>query len=381
MRDSLHSCYIIDAVRSPIGACDGDMATIRPDDLLAQVLVGLLKRHEALPPKEVAELILGCGFPEGAQGQLMARAAALLTGLPAETCASVINRLDGSSLDAAISADSAIKLGNADILIACGVEHMGSVPEGGFNPGHHPGLRLQNYYLKQGETVEMLAAESSISRAAQEQYAISSHEKALEAWKKNRYAEEVIPIQIGDKYIDRDELPSYPNAEDYTLAPPAYLKNGSITQSTSASPAIGAAALLFASENAVKRFKLKPRAKIVASAVKGVHWEKSGTGCMPAVETALEKASLGINEICAIELHEAFAAQALYVLNKSRWPLDKTNQHGGSLAIGHPGGCTGGRLLSTLINVMEHKSLRYGVATTSISGGQGMAVILERTGE
>lgn len=381
MRDSLHSCYIIDAVRSPIGACDGDMATIRPDDLLAQVLVGLLKRNQSLSPQEVAELILGCGFPEGAQGQLMARAAALLAGLPTETCARIINRLDGSSLDAAIAADSTIRLGNADILIACGIEHMGSVPDGGFNPGHHPGLRLQNYYLKQGETVEALAAESSISRAAQEQYTISSHEKALEAWKKDHYSGDIIPIQSGDIHIERDELPCYPNAEDYTREPPAYLKNGTITESTSASPAIGAAALLFASEAAVKKLRLKPRAKILASAVKGVHWEKSGTGCIPAVETALEKAGIDIGEVGAIELHEAFAAQALYVLNKTKWPLDKTNQYGGSLAIGHPVGCTGGRLLSTLINVMECESLRYGVAATSISGGQGIAVILERTGE
>jgi len=381
MRDSLHSCYIIDAVRSPIGACNGNMASIRPDDLLAQVLIGLLKRNEGLPPTEIAELILGCGFPEGAQGQLMARAAALLAGLPAETCARIINRLDGSSLDAAIAADSAIRLGNADILIACGIEHMGSVPEGGFNPGHHPGLRLQNYYLKQGETAESLAEEAAISRAAQEQYAISSHEKALEAWKREYYAKEVISIQMGDSHIEQDEMPSYPNAEDYTLEKPAYLKNGTITESTSASPAIGAAALLFASEAAVKKFKLKPRAKIVASAIKGVHWEKSGTGCIPAVETALENAGLELSSIDAIELHEAFAAQALYVLNKGKWPLDKTNQFGGSLAIGHPVGCTGGRLLSTLINVMECESLRYGVATTSISGGQGIAVILERTGE
>ncbi|MGH1365329.1 MAG: thiolase family protein [Calditrichia bacterium] len=381
MADSLYPSFIIDAIRSPIGLHDGQLAAIRPDDLLAQVLSRLIDRNSAFSPDQVEEILLGCAFPEGAQGQLVARAAALLAGLPPTTCATVINRLSGSSLTALVQANATIRMGNAQALVASGIEHMGCVPDGGFNPGFHPQLRTQNYYINQGEVAESLAKEAGISRAAQEQYAISSHEKALEAWESGRYSEEVVPIELRELLVDRDEGPVYPNAEEYTREQPSFLKDGTITASTTARPAIGASAVLLASELFVKEYRLKPRARILSSAVCGVHWQQSGLGPLSAVEMALQRAELTLDNIGAIELHEAFAGQALYVLNRGKWPLKKTNRLGGSLAFGHPVGCTGGRLISTLLNVMEYESLRYGLAATSISGGQGIAVVLERIEE
>ena len=369
---------IVDAVRSPIGIKRGQMVGIRPDDLTAQVLQGLLKRNSSLPAEKIDDVILGCSFPEGPQGMLMARSVAILAGIPKEAGGKVVNRFCGSSMDAVHQADYAINLGDAGVVIAAGVEDMISVPMGGYNPTFHPELVKKNFYIGMGETAEILAKEGNISREEQEEFAIASHNKALDAWKNGRYENEVIPIRHNGTVINRDEGPREPDVEKMKSLKPAFLQDGTITAATSSPISIGAAAVLLTSTDVAKEYGLKPRARIIARAIAGVDWERMGMGPLPATEKALQRAGLTLNDIDVIELNEAFAAQSLYVIKKGGWPMEKINLNGGAVALGHPLGCSGARILTTLINVMEQKDAKLGLATMCIGTGQGIATIIER---
>ncbi|MCK6622541.1 MAG: thiolase family protein [Calditrichaceae bacterium] len=369
---------IIDAVRSPMGVKNGQMVGMRMDDLTAQVIQGLLKRVSKLPVEKIDDVILGCAFPEGPQGMLLARSAAVLAGIPKEAGGKVVNRFCGSSMDAVHQADYAIAAGDAEAVIAAGVEDMISVPMGGFNPSFHPELVKQNFYIGMGETAEILAKEGEISREAQEAFAVSSHRKALEAMKNGRFDNEIIPVIHNGMMIEHDEGPREPDLEKIKSLKPAFDKNGTITAATSSPISIGAAALLLASNTLANEYGLKPRARILSRAVAGVDWERMGMGPLPAAKKALRRARLNLGDIEVIELNEAFAAQSLYVINNGGWPMEKINLNGGAIALGHPLGCSGARILATLLNVMEQKNARLGLATMCIGSGQGIATIIER---
>ncbi|MDZ7292984.1 MAG: thiolase family protein [candidate division KSB1 bacterium] len=369
---------ILDGVRSPMGVKKGKMIGIRPDDLTAQVIVALLKRNPRLPVEKIEDVVLGCAFPEASQGMLMARGVAILAGIPKEAGAKVVNRFCGSSMDAAHQIDRAILVGDIEAGLAAGVEDMFSIPMGGFNPDFHPKLVEQQVYMGMGETAEILAREGNISREEQEQFSISSHKKALEAWTNGRFANEVVPVTHNGITIDRDEGPREPDIEKMKSLEPAFLKNGTITAATSSPISIGAAALLLASNTLAQELDLKPRARIVARAFAGVDWKMMGMGPLPATEKALKLAGMTLKDIDVIELNEAFAAQSLYVIKKGGWPMEKINLNGGAIALGHPLGASGARILVTLLNVMEQKKAKTGLATMCIGMGQGIATIIER---
>jgi len=371
---------IIDAVRSPIGLKNGQLVGIRPDDLSAQVIIGLLERNSELKPELIEDLIFGCAFPEGPQGMLISKGIAILSGLPETTAASVVNRFCGSSMDAVHQISTKIESGDIEVGIAGGVEDMFSVPMGGFNPDFHPDLAEQEYYIGMGETAENLAIDGKISREEQEKFSIQSHQKSLEAYKNGLFKNEIIPIDFyGEHLVEVDEGPRTPDLEKIRSLSPAFMENGSITAATSSPISIGSSAVLITSEEFALENSLKIRAHIKGRSVAGVDWRRMGMGPLPATEKVLKKTNLSMDDIDVIELNEAFAAQALYVINSGSWDKSKINKNGGSIALGHPLGCSGARIITTLINVMEQQNVEKGLATMCIGTGQGIATILERT--
>ena len=370
---------IIDAVRSPIGLKNGQLVGLRPDDLSAQIIIGLLKRTPNLDPKLIEDLIFGCAFPEGPQGMLISKGISILAGLPETTAGSVVNRFCGSSMDALHQVSSKIECGDIEVGIAGGVEDMFSVPMGGFNPDFHPDLADQEYYIGMGETAETLALEGNISRQEQEDFALNSHEKALHAQSNGHFDNEIISIDYyGEHTVEKDEGPRSPDLEKMKNLSPAFIEHGSITAATSSPISIGASATLITSEDFAKDHGLKIKAYIKGRSVAGVDWRRMGMGPLPATEKVLKRTNLTMKDVDIIELNEAFAAQALYVINSGSWDKSKINKNGGSIALGHPLGCSGTRIITTLLNVMEQQDVKTGLATMCIGTGQGIATVLER---
>lgn len=376
---TMSQSVIIDAVRSPIGVKNGNLVGIRPDDLTAQVVKGLLNRNEKVAPEIIEDLILGCAFPEGPQGMLMAKGAAILAGLPETVSGAVVNRFCGSSMDAVHQVSSRIETGDMTVGIAAGVEDMFSIPMGGFNPDFHPQLAEQEYYIGMGETAEILAEEGHIPRTDQEDFSIGSHQKALDAWANGRFDNEIIPIDVyGEATVEKDEGPREPDLEKIKSLNPAFLENGTITPATSSPISIGASAVLITSRKFAENNGLTIRSAISSRSVTGVDWRKMGMGPLPATEKALKQAGLTMDNVDVIELNEAFAAQSLYVIQQGNWDQSKINLNGGAIALGHPLGCSGARIITTLLNVMEQQDAKTGLATMCIGTGQGIATILER---
>ena len=370
---------IIDGVRSPIGSKNGKMIGMRPDDIAAQVVKGLLEKNKEIKNEEIEDVVVGCAFPEGPQGMLIGRSVAILAGLPVSTAGKVVNRFCGSSMDALHQISTAIESGDIDVGIAAGVEDMFSVPQGGFAPDFHPELAEQEYYIGMGEGAEILAEKGNISREDQEEFAINSHKKALTAIADGKFDNELISIdKYGECTIDKDEGPREPDVDKIKSLNPAFIENGTVTAATSSPFSIGAAALLLTSDSFAEKRGLKTRAKIVSRAVAGVDWQLFGMGPIPAAEKALNKAGVTMNDVETIELNEAFAAQSLYCINEGNWDNEKINLNGGAIALGHPLGCSGARITTTLINVMEQQDTHLGLATMCIGTGQGIATIIER---
>tara|TARA_B000000532_G_scaffold42155_1_gene31262 strand:+ start:218 stop:1345 length:1128 start_codon:yes stop_codon:yes gene_type:complete len=375
----MNESVIIDALRSPIGIKSGKLVGIRPDDLTAQVIKEMLIRNPNIDPSLIEDVILGCAFPEGPQGMLMAKGVSILAGIPETAGGAVINRFCGSSMDALHQISTKIESGDIEIGIASGVEDMFSVPMGGFNPDFHPTLAEHEYYIGMGETAENLARKGNISRQNQEEFSIESHQKALDAWGKGNFDNEVTPITNEDnEVIYKDEAPREPDVEKIKSLDPSFMENGTVTAATSSPISIGASSVLIASKEYAKKNNLKIRATIKARSIAGVDWRLMGMGPLPATDKVLKKSKLNLNDIDVIELNEAFAAQALYVIQKGNFNPDKINLNGGSIALGHPLGCSGTRIITTLINVMEQTQSSRGLATMCIGTGQGIATILER---
>tara|TARA_B100000965_G_scaffold405598_1_gene440306 strand:+ start:320 stop:1450 length:1131 start_codon:yes stop_codon:yes gene_type:complete len=370
---------IVDALRSPIGLKNGEMIGVRPDDLAAQVVKGLMERNPTIKAEMIEDVVVGCAYPEGPQGHIIGKSVGVLAGLPIESTGKVINRFCGSSMDAAHQISTAAECGDIDAGVAVGVEDMFAVPMGGFAPDFHPELAEQEFYIGMGETAENLANDLDISREDQEEFAMNSHRKALKAYEDGKFDQELVSIDVnGEATVNKDDGPREPDVEKIKSLSPAFLENGTVTAATSSPISVGAAALIVANESFCSNNSLKPRAEIVSRAIAGVHWDRMGMGPLPAVEKALKKANLTMDDIETIELNEAFAAQSLYVIRKGGWDESKINLNGGAIALGHPLGCSGARILTTLINVMEQQNTNIGLATMCIGSGQGIATIIKR---
>ncbi len=379
---------IVAAVRSPMGrAIKGQFARTRIDDLGAAVVKAALAKVPQLKTSDIEDVLVGCAMPEGEQGLNVARNISLLAGVPFSAGAVTINRFCGSSLEAINQAASAVMAGNGDCFICVGVESMSHVPMGGFNPSLNPRLMTTDApaaYIGMGTTAETLAKEFNISREDQDAFALSSHQKAIAAQEKGLVKNEIIaaPATQADgstRLVDKDEGPR----ADTSLEKLAALKasfdaNGTVTAGNSSPLTDGAAAVIIMSADKAKELGIKPLAKILGMAVGGVDPAIMGIGPAVAVPKALKRAGLTLDKIDLIELNEAFAAQSLAVVQKLGIDPKKLNIHGGAIALGHPLGCSGGRIMATLINALQQTGSRYGLETLCIGGGQGIATVIER---
>ena len=377
----MQNSVIISYARSPFTpAHKGALAKVRPDDLVAQVISGVLARHP-IPPEAIEDLILGCAFPEGEQGLNMARMVIFLAQLPVSIAGVTVNRFCGSSMQAIHNAHGSINAGAADICIAAGVESMSRIPMAGFNPMPHPEL-YQHYpqaYDAMGITAENLAKKYKISRKQQEEFAVHSHEKAVKAQNKGNFTEEIIPIQDKNEKIEKDGcLRSATTLKKLAELPPAFLKKGTVTAGTSSPLTDGASAVVIASEAYVKKNNITPLARVKSVAVSGCAPEIMGIGPVQATQKALMRAELRLKDIDIIEINEAFSAQTLAVCKELAIDKSKLNIEGGALALGHPLGASGARITGKAAQLLQKYDKKYALATMCIGGGQGIATILER---
>lgn len=399
---------IIDAIRTPVGALGGSLSSVRPDDMAAHVIKTILERNQ-FDPALVEEVFMGCANQAGEDNRNVARMAALLSGLPLEVGGVTVNRLCASGLTAINMAARAIKAGEGEVFIAGGVESMSRAPyslpkaESGFPFGNLTaydtalGWRYPNPKMKEmygtdamGETAENIAKERPhITREKQDTFALRSHQLAVAAIDSGRFKQEIVPVTIpqrkGDpKMVDTDERPRRDTTmESLAKLKPAFAKEGgTVTAGNSSGLNDGAAAVLVMSEEKAKALNLKPIARIVASAAAGVPPRVMGYGPVPATRKALERAGLKMGDIGLMELNEAFAIQSLAVLEDLEIDPDLVNVNGGAIAIGHPLGCSGARLMTTLVHEMRIcGSVKYGVATLCVGVGQGEATVVEYLGE
>jgi 3-oxoadipyl-CoA thiolase len=398
---------IIDAIRTPIGALGGMLATVRPDDLAAIVLRSIIEKSR-VDPGLVDEVYMGCANQAGEDNRNVARMAVLLAGFPVEIPALTTNRLCASGLAAINIAARAIRAGEGDVFIAGGVENMSRAPysvpkaEAGFQFGNltawdtalgwrYPNPKMQELYGTEsmGETAENIAAlMPEITREKQDAFALASHQRAIVAIDSEIFAEEIIPVPVPQKKGDpllalTDERPRRDTTlESLARLRPAFRKDGTVTAGNSSGLNDGAAALLITSQQKAKELGLKPQARIVASAAAGVAPRTMGLGPIPATRKALMRAGISIDQIGLIELNEAFAVQSLAVMNELGLKHEITNINGGAIALGHPLGCSGARILTTLLHEMRRRAPHakrpfYGLATLCVGVGQGEATIIE----
>ena len=398
---------IVDAVRTPIGALGGVLASVRPDDLAALVIKEIIQRNK-LDPALVEEVVFGCANQAGEDNRNVARMAALLAGLPVEVAGVTVNRLCASGLHAINQAARALKAGEGDVYIAGGVESMSRAPysipkaEAGFSFGNLTawdtalGWRYPNPLMKEkygtdsmGETAENIAAERPhLTREKQDAFAFRSHRCAIDAIDAGRFAQEIVPVIIPQrkgeaKIVDTDERPRRDTTmESLAKLKPAFKKEGgTVTAGNSSGLNDGAAALLLMSAETADRLSIRPLARIVASASAGVPPRVMGYGPVPATRKALRRAGLQMKDIGLVELNEAFAVQSLAVMEDLNLDPEIVNVNGGAIAIGHPLGCSGARLMTTLVHEMRRRGdVKYGLATLCVGVGQGEATIVEYLG-
>jgi len=374
-----NKAVIIDGVRSPIGTKGSALVGMRPDEIAGQVIKGLLNRNKELDINAIEDVSLGCAFPEGPTGMLVARGAALLAGIPETAAANVINRYCGSAMTSLHMISAAIEAGDIEVGIAGGVEDMFSIPQGGFAPDFNVQLAEKDYYISMGEGAELLADKLDISRKEQEEFCYNSHNRAVAAQEQGKFDNEIIPITLENGTVfDKDSGPRVPNKEKIESLNPAFKADGSVTAATSSPFSIGASAMLITSEAYAKEHGLKIRAYIEGRAVAGVNWKMFGSGPVPATAKALKNTGMSIEDIDVMEINEAFAAQALYCVKEANWDLDKVNLNGGAIALGHPLGISGTRIITTLLNVMEQQDKSVGLATMCVGTGQGITTIIKR---
>jgi acetyl-CoA acetyltransferase family protein len=384
----MKEAVIVAAVRSPMGRAEkGLLANLRIDDLGAVILKEALKRVPQLDLNEIEDVLVGCAMPEGEQGMNLARNISLLAGIPFSAAGTTVNRFCASGLETINTAALHLMNGDGEVYIAGGVESMSHVPMGGFNPSlngkfFEPGA--PQAYISMGMTAENVAAKYKVSREDQDQFAAASHQKAVKAHQEGRFKNEMVPVEVtlpdGKKVIlDKDEnVRPDTTAEKLAGLKPAFKDGGSVTAGNSSPLTDGAAFVVMMTADKAKALGIKPLAKIRAMAVAGCDPAYMGIGPIPAVQKVLKRAGLAIKDIDVIELNEAFAAQSLAVLRELGVDLNKVNPNGGAIALGHPLGCSGARIMGTLINDLISQDKKIGLETMCIGGGQGAATIIER---
>ncbi len=390
---------MIDSVRTAIGKYGGALSAKRPDDLLAHVIRGLLKRNPGIDPSAIEDVIAGAANQSGEDNRNVARMASLLAGLPASVPGSTVNRLCASGLQAIMDASRAIACGDGRLMIACGVESMTRAPfvmpkaSTAFDRQSavydttmgwrfiNPALSQMYYPYTMGETAENVARQWNISRVAQDEFAWESQQKYDAALKKNRFHDEIIPVQIQvgkDQFdFDQDEHPRLSSLEKLAQLKPAFIKDGTVTAGNSSGINDGAAAMLLASSSAVKEFGLTPMARVRNRAVAGVEPSVMGIGPVPATQKVLHRAGISVADLDLIELNEAFASQSIACIHDLGLDLQRVNVNGGAIALGHPLGCSGVRISTTLLHEMKKRKSRYGLATMCVGVGQGSAILFE----
>jgi 3-oxoadipyl-CoA thiolase len=397
----MEDAVILSAVRTPIGRYGGRLKEVRPDDLAALVIAEAVRRA-GIDADTVEDVIFGCANQAGEDNRNVARMALLLAGLPVHVAGQTVNRLCGSGLQALNSAAQAIQVGAGDTFIAGGVESMTRAPFvlGKSETPFGRDLQLQDTTIgwrfvnprlsdlyhpySMGETAENVAEKYQISREEQDAYALRSHQRAVAAWQERRFVDEVLPVSLPQKkgehvVVAQDEHPRADTTlEKLAALKPAFRKGGSVTAGNAAGINDGAAALVLMAAKRARDLGLRPRARIVATAVAGVDPAYMGLGPIPATRKVLQRAGLGIGNMDLIELNEAFAVQVLRCANELEIDQSRLNVNGGAIALGHPLGCSGARVIVTLLHELERRGGRYGLATMCIGVGQGIAAIIER---
>jgi acetyl-CoA acyltransferase len=389
----MREAVLVSSVRTPVGrAFKGTLRATRPDDLAAVAIKGALERVPQLDPKEIEDVILGCAMPEAEQGMNVARTASLRAGVPIEASAITINRFCSSGLQAIAMAAERIMSGGAEVIVAGGTESMSMVPMGGNKISPNPWL-VEHYpdsYLSMGLTAERLATRFGITRTAADEFSLRSHQKALAAIQAGKFDEETVPVSVsfttpnGSKpkrqelLFKSDEGPR----TDTSLAAlaslkPAFHAKGTVTAGNASQMSDGAAAAVVMSAERAQALGIKPLARYVSFATAGYKPEEMGLGPVFAIPKALKLAGLKLPDIDVIELNEAFAAQALAVIQEGHLDIERVNVNGGAVALGHPLGCTGAKLTATIIREMKRRNARYGLVTMCVGGGMGAAGIFE----
>jgi acetyl-CoA C-acetyltransferase len=391
--------YVVDAIRTPVGRYGGALSAVRPDDLLATVLRALHKRNDTIDPAAIEEVIAGAANQAGEDNRNVARMSLLLAGLPMTVAGTTVNRLCASGLQAIMEGSRQIACGDADLILAGGVESMSRAPYVMAKSAQpfdrsaqlfdttmgwrfiNPLLAEKYHPYSMGETAENLAESYKITREQQDQFAFSSQQKYAVARKKGVWEQEITAVEIQNKglisWVVDDEHPRETSLEKLATLSPAFKKNGTVTAGNSSGINDGAAALLLASEEALKKYKLTPMAKVVSMAVAGVDPSIMGIGPVPATKKVLRRAGLSLADINLFELNEAFASQSLACIQELELDPSLVNVNGGSIAIGHPLGCSGARISATLLYELKRRNARYGLATMCVGVGQGAAMVYE----
>jgi 3-oxoadipyl-CoA thiolase len=393
---------ILSAVRTPMGKYGGALKDVRPDDLAALTIAEAVRRA-GVSPNEIEDVILGCANQAGEDNRNVARMALLLAGLPIEVAGQTVNRLCGSGMQAVSAAAHAIQAGEGTVYVAGGVESMTRAPfvmgkpEAAFPRGEmkmydttlgwrfvNPRLSEMHQPFSMGETAENVAERYGVSREDQDAFAVESHHRAVAAIDAGRFRDEIVPVEVpagkaGTARVESDEQPRRDTSlEKLAQLKPAFCKGGSVTAGNSSGINDGAAALVLAARSRAEAAGWRPRARIVASAVAGVDPAYMGLGPIPATRKALQRAGLSIEDLDLVEINEAFASQSLQCMRELGLDPRRTNVNGGAIALGHPLGCSGARLLTTLLYELERRGGRYGLATMCIGVGQGIATVIER---
>ena len=395
----MKNVYIVDAIRTPIGKYGGALSSVRPDDMLANVIRALLQHNDTIDVSAIEDVIAGDANQAGEDNRNVARMAALLAGLPVSVAGNTVNRLCASGLQAIMDASRQVMCGDAELIIACGVESMTRAPfvlsksNEAWNRKQemfdstlgwrfiNKQLADQYYPFSMGETAENVAMQWNISRQEQDEFALSSQQKYFAAQAANKWDDEIAAVEINSNsmisWVMKDEHPRETSLEKLSSLKPVFKKDGTVTAGNSSGINDGAAAMLLASEEAVKKYGLTPLAKVISMGVAGVDPAIMGIGPVPATQKALQRAGLTIADIDLIELNEAFASQSIACVKELGLDMNKVNVNGGAIALGHPLGCSGVRISTTLIHEMKKRNSRYGLATMCVGVGQGAAIIYE----
>jgi 3-oxoadipyl-CoA thiolase len=398
---ALREAWIVDAVRTPIGRYGGALATVRPDDLASVVIRAIVDRS-GLDASLVEDVVLGCANQAGEDNRNVARMAALLAGLPVEVAGQTVNRLCGSGLQAVNAAAHAIGAGDGDVFIAGGVESMTRAPyvmlkpEGPYDRGARQledttlgwrfvNPRMQAAYppISLGETAERVADQWTVTRERQDAFALESQRRAAAAIASGRFDGQLIPVSVAGRkgavtVVDRDEHPRETSLEALAALRPAFAAGGSVTAGNSSGINDGAAALLLVEADRARALGLRPMARVIATAVAGVHPDVMGIGPVPAVRKVLGRAGLGVGDLDVVEINEAFASQSVACMDELGLDAARVNPNGGAIALGHPLGASGARLMTMLVHELVRTGGRYGLATMCIGVGQGIATVVER---